>query len=723
MINLCENQLIKWWEGTEKEKTERILWVDLDNTCTYVIDIFADDSLPVLRMVGEIETAFENKEAAFTQNDPYAQLSSASDFTEKERAIRDKALRVISPLIAEENEPDIFKRDKRGSMIKSVMEEHGIIAKTVYKYLRKYWQRGKFANALLPDYSNSGGKGKKKTPGEKKLGRPRSISPGKGINVDEATKRIFRIAVEKYYDTTDENYFTIAYENMIKDYYREDYIFEDGVKKTILVSSESWPTIGQFRYWYENDFRREKGLEARKGTKNYQLKHRAVTGRSDADVIGPGSKFQIDATVADIYLVSRYNRDWVIGRPVIYTVIDCFSRIVTGLYVGLEGPSWIGAMMALSNALSDKVSYCKEYGININKEDWPCYHAPRVILGDRGELESKYADSLANGLKIRIENTPPYRADWKGIIERYFKTLNEYVKPLVPGHIKIDFRQRGGKDYRLDAKLDIYQFTQIIIKSVLHHNNEHWMKSYEADEMMVGEDVELMPRNLWNWGIVNRSGSLRVFSKNIVKLNLMPEDNVLVTESGIKYKNMYYSCDEAIKEMWFEKSRNWGSWSEKIAFDPRNMNYIYIKKDGGRSYIKCYMLDKQRYGNKTLDEIEYMDRYERIRIAEHASDQMQSKVDLNAYIENIVEIAEKMTEENRDASISNNAKVIGIQHNRHFEKMENRKTEAFELDEENKKENCNQKAAIENSKTDDFNYPSNIEYLKKKQKERMHGNK
>ncbi len=43
--------------------------------------------------------------------------------------------------------------------------------------------------------------------------------------------------------------------------------------------------------------------------------------------------------------------------------------MVVGIYVGLEGPSWLGAMMALSNAFTDKVNYCKEYDINISQED------------------------------------------------------------------------------------------------------------------------------------------------------------------------------------------------------------------------------------------------------------------------------------------------------------------------------------------------------------------
>jgi hypothetical protein len=68
--------------------------------------------------------------------------------------------------------------------------------------------------------------------------------------------------------------------------------------------------------------------------------------------------YEIDATIGDVYLVSRFDRNKIIGRPVVYIVIDVFSRMITGVYIGLEGPSWVGAMMALANATAPKVEYC-----------------------------------------------------------------------------------------------------------------------------------------------------------------------------------------------------------------------------------------------------------------------------------------------------------------------------------------------------------------------------
>lgn len=716
---LVINELLKYvsYDG----HIDRILWIDEGNIIAFLIDINSKEALPKLRKIKDILDDLRNERIVKVTEDPFSKYVDESTLELKNRSIRDRAWEIVRKIAIEENEPNIYYWGHRGKLISQVMEEFNVSKNMVYKYLRRYWQRGKVRNALLPDYEYSGGRGKEKTVGSAKRGRPRKHKEliGDGINVDEDTKKIFRVAIRNYYNTSLENPLKVAHDFMVKDFYTEDYRFENGIRKAIIIDPYQIPTMMQFKYWYEKENDIKKKITKRKGVKKYQLMSRAITGKSDADTIGPGSRYQIDATVADIYLVSRYNRDWIIGRPVIYLVVDVFSRVVTGLYVGLEGPSWIGAMMALANAASDKVQFCKEYGKNIEAAEWACNHIPEAILGDRGEMESKQVDTLINSLHVRIENTPPYRADLKGIVEQYFKILDSKVKPLVPGHINIDFRERGGKDYRLDAKLDLYQFTRIIINCVLAHNNSHWMENYTRDEDMITDDVEPIPMELWKWGITHRSGILRTFPEDIVKLNLMPADTALVTAKGIKFKKMYYSCNKAIEESWFEIARNEESFTKDISYDPRNMNFIYIRENKGRGYEKCYLLDDRKYFNKTLEEILYLDEYEDLEKALNYGGQLQSRVDLISEIEDTVNEAEMMSSL-KSGDLSDSQKVKGIRENRKNEKKKNRETEAFELE---GKTDCSGDGVI-NIRLEDENNEEElkgIEYLKRKQRERLNG--
>ena len=55
----------------------------------------------------------------------------------------------------------------------------------------------------------------------------------------------------------------------------------------------------------------------------YQQNYRTIIGDATQDAdLGSGSVFQIDSTIFDIYLVSSANRDIIVGRPVLYVVID-----------------------------------------------------------------------------------------------------------------------------------------------------------------------------------------------------------------------------------------------------------------------------------------------------------------------------------------------------------------------------------------------------------------
>jgi hypothetical protein len=383
--------------------------------------------------------------------------------------------------------------------------------------------------------------------------------------------------------------------------------------------------------------------------------------------MGPGAQFQVDATVGDVYLVSQFDSDNIIGRPVLYFIIDAFSRMVTGMSVGLEGPSWSGLAAAITNMAADKVAFCKQYGIEISESDWQCRHVPASLLGDRGELMSKNADTLVNMFGIRIVNAPPYRADLKGIIEQHFRTINTNAVALLPGSVKPDRSKRGGHDYRLDATLDIRRLTQIIIKCVLYYNNHHYMESFEKSEAMMAAGVDAIPSRLWEWGVENYSGALRVFPEETVKFAVLPTANATVNEKGIKFKGLHYCCDRAKSEMWFEKARAKKPWSVTVSYDPREMTNIYIWNADAKLYDTCYLLDwNSKNAGKTLAEIVYEQEKERLAGKRLKATAKEAKVNLNAEIDSIVAEAKQMSKS--APAKSKNDRVSNIRVNRAAER-------------------------------------------------------
>jgi Integrase core domain/Mu transposase, C-terminal len=709
-----ENEIIRFFDANEKQFTERILWIDEGYKICFTIAIFEMKALPTKRLLSELEELLcEGRLEIINEVFPTV-YRSEDQISEEQKRIRDDRWNIIKEVCLVE--PGIYEKEKRGQLVKSWVEETKKSKRHLYKYLKQYWREGKLKNSLLPKYNNSGGKGKERKAGNKKRGRPRDYSAirGKGINIDDEIKRIFEIGIKKYYLNSKKRSLKNAFEMILSDFFADEYRYEDGVKKPIINDEGITPTKEQFVYWFKQNYQIEEVKRKRLGDRKYELEHRPVLGTSVGEMYGPGTKYQIDATVADVYLVSSYNRNWIIGRPIIYVVIDVFSRMITGLYVGLEGPSWLGASMALANAASDKVDFCKQYGITINEDEWNTKYLPKTLIADNGELEGYNVERLISAFNMKVENTPPYRADWKGIVEQHFRIIHQRVKPFLPGVVDTEVKVRGERDYRLDAKLTLKEFTAIIIRCTLYHNNYHMLKNYDMDEMMIKEEVDLIPSKLWDWGLKNRSGSLRNCSDNVVKLHLLPIANATVTYKGIVFKGIKYTSDTALKEGWFAQARE-KSWRIKVSYDLRDMNHIYLPTPDGQSYEILRIIDHEvkKFSGHSSYDVNYLRAHDEYSKQKHQHQELQKRMDLQADITHIVSTAVKETNEEK-IPMSNRQKTIDIRKNRAFEKEVMRKEEAFLIESQDE-------PAFEIKREEEqlsINKPLNkIELLRQKQKE------
>jgi hypothetical protein len=633
MNEICVNKLIS---DLETGSRHLVLWVAPNNEYGYWYDLNSSSRKPAKFELANVLSE-ENSLRYELSDFQTTEIRNENSISETERVHRDRLWSMMQAAV--EQEPDIYERNKRTQILHILAEKHDIKLSNLYPLLDRYWRSGKTKNAFIPAFHKRGSKGNARNQTDKKIGRKPQGGAPEGKIITEEDRANFASAVKSYYLNRNRLSLTAVYERLLADSYSIP--SEDNPEQRKLLPSNKRPSIYQFRYWYSRQRNAENEQKKRDGVTAFELSGRGVTGRSDFGLMGPGAQFQIDATVGDIYLVSQFDRSNLIGRPVLYFVIDAFSRMVTGMSVGLEGPSWNGMAGAITNMATDKVAFCKEYGIEITEDEWPCRNVPSVLRGDRGELISVNADNLANMLGIRVENAPPYRADLKGIIEQHFRTINTNSMALLPGGVQPDMSRRGGRDYRLDAKLDIRQLTQIIIKCVLYYNNHHYMDYFERNESMVRGNVAAIPANLWDWGIRNCSGSLRSFPTEQVRFAVMPIGKATVTEKGIRFKGLFYSSDRAVRESWFATARTKKRWAVSVSYDPRDMAVIYVWNDDVKAYDRCSLLDwNGKNAGKSLEEIVYEQRKERIVAKQLKATEIEAKVNLNAEIESIIAEAE-----------------------------------------------------------------------------------
>jgi hypothetical protein len=665
---LAVNQLVSI---IEEDCIERVLWVDIKSPGYIVIDIASKTALPRFRTHAELEAMACNGLLSFEAKDPFTYSIHEDTIDPRHRAIRDKNWQKISPLILQQ--PAIFWPKQRGDLIASHIAGESHVP--YYRLLRRYWQRGMTRNAFLPDFAKCGGRGRDKAVSDKPRGRRPINASTVVVNVDSDMRSIFRAAITRFYAKHAAFDLPECYHKMLEEDFT-DAVINPNTGRQELVVRVGTPTLRQFRYWYGKDNDIFAISRRRHTPRLYDKDMRGLLGSSLDGVSGPGDRYQIDATIGDVYLVSRYDRHRIVGRPVIYILIDVFSHLIVGVYVGFEGPSWVGAMEALSIAVLDKVSYCHRFGVGILPEEWPSVGMPVRVLGDRGEIAGSMIETLINNFNVHVENTAPYRADWKGLVEQQFRLLPARFKAYTPGYIQEDYQQRGGNDYRLDATLDIDQFTHILIYCILAYNNSHVLKDYPLSPEMIRDGVRPIPIEMWDWGIAHGGGCLRRFPAEEVRISLLPSDEATVTLHGIRYFGCYYSCPLAIEEHWFDKARQRGTWKVKVSYDPRCMDSVWLHGQPGQTrFIACFLTERSRiHEGKSLWEIDQLRQEARALTASARPRQTQGRVTLIGQIQTVVSEAGAMAPV--VLGISDSERTGAIRDNRREERQDLQRRDA-----------------------------------------------
>jgi len=677
------------YEHINNHSLIRIIYIDHNIGALFYMKMEVKTAVPQLFKLDDFELMKEYK----ITNDPYAVYIDEEEITEKDRVKRDAEWSVVSTLWLNHQFELMFK-ESRNKLIVAHANKNNMTSSKLRRKLIRFLQRGMKKNSLLADYYKSGGKGKSKAASTIKRGRPRETpllsDENTGINVDERVANLIKGTIKKYYNNRKKAPLRHAYDMLLVEHFSDTY-YEDGEMKVKLWSKDKRPTYRQFEYWFHKEKNEKDTFISRNSEKEYQLTLRELLSDSNSETYGPGFRYQIDATIGDIYLLSSLNREHIIGRPVVYSVMDVYSRLVVGTYVGLEGPSWIGAMLALDNVLEDKVEFCKRFGVKISSDEWPNSLLPEIIIADRGEFEGYNVENLINNLNITIENTPPYRGDLKGIVERRFRTINGKIKYMLPGAVMKQYRQRGDKDYRLDATYTLEEFTAFILESTIDHNNSV-IEKYLGNKEMTSDEVAPIPVEIWNWGIKNKRCVFVSHDREVVRMNLLPKGKALLTRRGIRFQNAYYSSHRAFREQWYGSKHKR---SLNIVYDPYNMDSLFVMTNNGlgTEFEQCHLTDasKAKFSGLSYEQMRF-NNYLDTEITKEAKDRsIENRLNRKLNIDSITSDSRK---QKSASSVSDRKRVKSIKEHRRNEKESNQGNRVFENSSESR-ENFPSESSVE----------------------------
>jgi putative transposase len=533
-------------------------------------------------------------------------------------------------LVAEENIPEehIKRRDKNYGLIEGIVSDRAFVfdyatkkrvphlaeyAKTVNidrkalsRLLTQYWRYGQDKMALLPAFSKSGGSGKDRKSTGRPLGapkQPRTVAVERAVKyiITDIDKSKFKKALKKYYLKQTCLTLSKTYKNMLKDSYADEVCIANACGKPPCV-----PTLKQFNYWSKKIFTKDESIKGRTTENDHLRNKRGLLGSVIQDSYLPGTHFEIDATVADVHIVSELGSQHILGRPTIYIVVDRASRMIVGMHVSLFHASWRAARQALSNSFLPKSRYCKEFGVDIDDSEWPCSHIPKELVCDNGEMIGVQPKKALNPM-TKLSFTPPYRPDCKGVVEKRFDILNNEVIHEFLGTTRGGNIVRGSRDPRKDAIYTLKEVTTEIIKAILEHNRSIFDDLAFSSPLLVENDLSPTPINYWKIHLAKHKHELQAALPDDVIARLLPPAEVSMTRSGIHFNGLYYSCSEVEERNLASVARSSGQWRLEARIDENTTNHIYVRLDKNHGFTLCHLLPRSRmFKDKSMYESDFM---------------------------------------------------------------------------------------------------------------------
>lgn len=479
-------------------------------------------------------------------------------------------------------------RDKKNEMIELISTNEKISKQTLRKYLCLY--------LIYQDIS---------------VLIPKTKNTDNQLSQDEKN---IRWALNKFYFSFYKHSLKTAYTMMLKAKYCD--INGD------LIST--YPTFHQFRYFYRKYKTKQTCYISRNGLTNYQRNNRPLLGDGIQEFAKAPGVGMLDSTICDIYLINDAKE--IIGRPILTVCIDAYSSLCCGYTLTLEGGIY-SIRQLMSNVVSDKQEWCKEHNISIKKEEWNSSKCPGILVTDQGtEYTSSTFEQLAE-LGIKIVNLPVYRPELKGSVEKFFSIIQDLFRPYLKGKgvINPDFQERGAHDYRKDACLTLEQFEKILIRCILFYNTQRVLNNFPYTDDMLENRIQPYANNIFQYGLSLDGVNLIDINKEQIELTLMPRTTGKFTRTGLIVNNVRYKNKNFSEQYLSNKEVS-------VAYNPDDSGYVWLIDNG--EYIKFELIES-RFQNKNFKEIEEMKSIKKDIIRSVASEDLQARIGLGAYIETI----------------------------------------------------------------------------------------
>lgn len=538
-----------------------------------------------------------------------------NELSNKWKEYRDEAKEFLSPLIDNEIAIDNYLFGASDGILSNLIKSSGKSHSYIHNKTHQWFRGGGMLNALLPRFKNCGTN--HTLPAKPIINSDGSVciaaKPGKptkyGLPFRQVTQQDLK-KIEAFSKKIPQGT-KVNLMDLYEKFIRESMSFsfspnssanqEDVHSEIITYPRDHLISPRSFQYFLNSFVHDLDWILKRVGQITYDRDHKGKPGVARTGLRNAGQRFEIDATIADVYVRYPYTNQELLscGRPVIYFVIDTYSAMVVGFHIAFDGPNWVGASQAFFNAFENKVEFCRRWGVEINENDWPCDFICSEIVWDRGgENSDNHLSSVLKG-KIGVKTmklAAYHRGDCKGTVEKTFDIVLSETITFDPGRVE----KYPSKELQHASRTPFLEFDDLvkkIIKIIIHKNN--FSRKLEAHDFhMESIGVGYTPRDIWNHFMSNIIHKPKI-SKDKIRFALMPEAEATVTEKGIHFRGLHFSNSQIEKMLWLDKAKNLGRSKIKIRYSDLTTNHIWHYDEEKNELMMLNLLERsEAYKNQ-----------------------------------------------------------------------------------------------------------------------------
>lgn len=288
----------------------------------------------------------------------------------------------------------------------------------------------------------------------------------------------------------------MAYDAVLRRYFREPVEVPDGSSvKMVTLPEEERSVSYKMLYNYIRKHTEDYSCMG-KDERDKQNNNRQLVGNSRTGVYELGQIVEADEMELGCYVVDQNDGETVLGKAVVYCMVEVLSGICIGAYVSLENNSMRGFQQVFLSLLEPHKNQTKGYNIDYDEEDWPSMIVPNEIRCDRGSEYMSKAYSKAMGeLGIRNTPVPPGCGSLKGVVESFNGLVQTYLKAQLKNNGYIEDKYRGGDLAKGAACLTLEEIRGLVYQSVILYNR----RVFEGliDKKYVDNNVSPTPKGIF----------------------------------------------------------------------------------------------------------------------------------------------------------------------------------------------------------------------------------